>query len=263
MGTDFILPTHFAPGFWLMSYRKYFKVEQKLLLRPRHGEQDLERVETLTAFLLHPRGDSCDLRLPYESRPGEEFPFAKGMAVELSGEALGLGVRITGSFDRYLEQELVRIKLDPTLEVFQRRNHPRQDLLVGLRYTRGHGTLRTFRQQWKKNVRILAGKSNLEKLGSFPRCQVNLSEGGLRFAIKPPVVVADLCMVLLELEPKTPPVCALGEVVWVSDDGGQNQSGVQVGMQFINILKNDQQRLAEFMNRTSATTPIKSEANGH
>jgi len=247
-----------------MSYRKYFKNEQKLRLRPISGEQENERVETLTAFLLKARGDSCDLRLPYDSRPGEEFPFVPGMEVELIGEALGLGVRITGNFDHYLKSEQVRINLNQTLEVFQRRGHPRQDVKVGLRYTKGHGALRTFRQQWKKNVVILNGANDLKKLGAFPRCQVNLSQSGLRFAIKPPVQVADLCMVLLELEPETPPVCALGEVVWTTDTGEeQSQDSLQVGMQFINILKNDQKRIDNFLARSHPQSPAVTATTGN
>jgi len=228
-----------------MSYRKYFKNEQKLILRPVQDDEMAERVENLTVFLHEARQESCDLRLPYGSRPGEEYPFTEGMSVELSGEALGLGVRITGHFDRYFGDEIVRISLEPTLEVFQRRNHPRHEVRIGLRYTRGHGTLRTFRRQWDKNVHILAGSDHLQKLGSFPTCHVNLSEGGVRFAIRPPVEVADLCMILLELQQQAPPVCALAEVVWTSESA--EKGALEVGMRFINILKSDQKRIAEFL----------------
>ncbi|ORJ62416.1 hypothetical protein B5V00_03790 [Geothermobacter hydrogeniphilus] len=253
----------FTLRFRLMPYRKYFKTDQRLLLRPISGEQNTDRVETLTAFIVHARGDSCDLRLPYENRPGEEFPFTAGMEVELSGEALGLGVRITGRFERYLDPGQLRISIDPTLEVFQRRNHPRRDVRVGLRYTRGHGTLRTFRRQWEKNIRILAGRTDLKKLGGFPRCQVNLSQGGLRFTIRPPVEVADLCMILLELEPQSPPVCALAEVVWISDPGEEpNQHGLDVGMQFIDILKSDQKRIADFMSHATGQASSPAEVSG-
>jgi len=226
-----------------MPFRKYFRVDQKLLLRPISEASGQERVETLTAFFIQSNGDLFDLRLPYESPPGEGFPFNPGMPCELHSESIGLGLRLTGNFAEQVDPARIRIQVNQDLQAFQRRLHPRSNGRVGLQFTRGRGTLRSFRQQWEKNVRILEQNPDPTKLPTFSRSEVNISAGGIRFQLKPPALVADLCMVLIQLEPDSLPICTLGEIVWLAeiDDKGLQAAG----MQFIDILKRDQQRLAE------------------
>ncbi|WP_148896486.1 PilZ domain-containing protein [Geothermobacter ehrlichii] len=238
-----------------MPYSKYFRPDQKLLLRPLRDDQ--ERIENLSAYVVRLAEDVICLYFPYENRPGEEYPFEPEMPVELVGEALGLGIRITGNFQRQLDRDQVEIRLNNDLQAFQRRIHPRGDVTVGLRYTRGHGALRTFRSQWEKNVRILAGQRSLEKLGHFPRVAINLGTGGLRFAIKSSVQVADLCMVLIQLQPENTPICALAEVVWIAEEDDDQAEKRTAGLQFINILKSDQQKIETFLRetRTLAESP--------
>jgi len=238
-----------------MPYSKYFRPDQKLLLRPLRDDQ--ERVENLSVYVVRYQADEIRLYLPYGNRPGEEYPFEPDMPVELVGEVLGLGLRITGTVQRQLERDRIDVRLNNDLQAFQRRLHPRGDVTVGLRYTRGHGALRTFRGQWEKNVRLLADQRSLKKLGHFPRVAINLGTGGLRFAIRSPVQVADLCMVLIQLQPGTTPICALAEVVWIADEGDEQAEKRTAGLQFINILKSDQQKIEVFLrdNRAVAGDP--------
>ncbi len=235
-----------------MPYARYFRPDQKLTLRPVKTDTTSDVIEDLSAFVLQFENNRALLRLPYDNRPGEDYPFQPGMEVELVGEALGLGIRATGTLVTCPQRDQVEIELNPDLQAFQRRLHPRGDVRVGLRYTRGHGTLRTFRNQWEKNVRILTTKSALEKLGHFPRVDLNLGTGGIRFAIRPPVQVADLCMLLIQLTANESPICALAEVVWLAEEENENPSRRTAGLKFINILKSDQQRIEQFLKEQRA-----------
>lgn len=230
-----------------MNLTKYLKADQKLILKPGTKGTVEPALEYLTTFLLDARDDWCDLRLPYGKAPGEQFPFADDMPVELSGEALGLGIRIQGYFQHFLDPTTIRIRVEPDLELFQRRRYPRQDRMLGIRYTKGRDTLRSFREQWRKNVELLDKAVDLSRLGNFPRCRVNLSPSGIRIPIKPPIAEADLCLLLIELEENARPICVLAEVVWAGslDESGQ----LFAGMQYINIRTTDQQRIASLLNQ--------------
>jgi hypothetical protein len=141
------------------------------------------------------------------------------MPVELMGDAIGMGVRVLGEFDRYLDSNTIRIKVKPDLEMIQRRLYSRQDHTVGIRYTKARGTLRSYRDQWKKNIEHLEKTIDLSKLRNFPRNQVNISPSGSRIPVKPPIA----------------------EVAWL---GPQEDSEVLVaGMQFSNIRKSDLQHI--------------------
>ena len=168
------------------------------------------------------------------------------MAFELLGEALGLGVRLTGQFESGRDSRQIRIRHNGDLQLIRRRTFLRRDTTIGLRYTRGRGELLTFRTQWEKNTRILTGANALNKLPPFPRCRVNLSGGGLRLPLKGPVEPADLLLLILEIPDGKPPVCALGEVVWVGDASPEDR--LPAGVQFINILEADRRRLDQFVN---------------
>jgi len=228
-----------------LHYLKYFRIDQKITLRslappPPHG-----RVERLTVFLFAIGPGQFDLKLPYRLHPGEEFPFVPGMPFEILSESYGLGIRLTGMFNEQINNDLIRLTVYPDLQVFQRRQHARVDVSIGMRYTRGSGKLRTFQAQWERNVLAIQRGQDLSKLGEFPRCQTNLSAGGIGFHLKKPARTADLCLLLMELEPQTPPICALAEIVWFFEI--KDVEWWRCGLQYINILESDQQRLDKFV----------------
>lgn len=228
-----------------MPYSKYFKPGQKLLLRALAAGSEQERFDALTGYLRSQDAEHLELDLPYRVKDGEGYPFQPGMAFELLGEALGLGVRLTGSFESERNSEQVRIRHNGDLQLIRRRTFRRRDATIGLRYTRGRGELLTFRTQWEKNTRILNQANGLGKLPPFPRCRVNLSGGGMRLALKGPVETADLLLLILEIPDGKAPVCTLGEVVWVGDESPEGRR--QAGVQFINILEADRRRLDQFV----------------
>lgn len=221
-----------------MVYARYFKPGQKILLRVTEPPG---RFEALTAIFHDSGSGYFELTLTSQAREEENYPFTAGMPLELMSDHLGLGLRLSGRFQEQLAGNRIRVELISDLQVFQRRLHRRLDTQVGLRYTKGRGTLRSFREQWEKNLQILEKTADFSKLPPFPRTRVNLSAGGLRFDVTPPVEVADLCLILLQLEPAGRPICALAEIVWLSEpEEGRRRIA---GMQFIGILDADQKRI--------------------
>lgn len=223
-----------------MSYMKYFKSGQKILLTATSSESLPSRTDSLTAYLQDSGKGSFDLLLPYGGREEESYPFVEEMPFTLTSEAYGLGLKLSCRYAARQDKDVIRVHIDDNLQVFQRRGFPRIDIETGLRYTKGRGALRTFREQWEKNIRILHGTGDLSKLGTFPRRSINLSSGGLRFGIKGPVEVADICLVLIDYG-QAPPICSLTEVVWVKET--ESAERFNTGMRFVSLLDSDLKRL--------------------
>jgi c-di-GMP-binding flagellar brake protein YcgR len=239
-----------------MRYSKYFKSEQKIFLRSLTADATSGRLDALTVYFHEEHGDYFDLLLPYQTREEENFPFSPEMPFEILSDAMGLGVRLTGNFVEQRRQDLIRLRMNNDLQIFQRRLASRLDVTVGLRYTKGQGTLRSFREQWGKNVRILQNTKDFSKIPPFPRTRVNLSNGGIRFQIKPPIKIADLCLLLLKLEENEAPLCALAEVVWLDEEEVQGRRFA--GMQFLSILEADQKRIVDFIKKAAPASGEKS-----
>lgn len=239
-----------------MNVGKYFKSGQKILLRPLAPDDRAGGDESLTVYFRDFSRGAFELELPYRLQQGEDDPFAAGLALELLSDAFGVGIRATG---RYLDSpapHLIRVESTAELAIFQRRIKPRADLKLGLRFSRGLGKLRTFREQWRRNVQILAEGKDFSRLGPAPRCAVNLSASGIRFQVKAPVEPAELFLLLLEPAVDEAPICALAEVVWTGPVRGTQ---VDVGMRFINILDNDQKRIDRLIKEALAGTPSPTE----
>jgi hypothetical protein len=225
--------------------KRYFKNGQKIILRTLtpDGYQPPQLL-SLTAYFRESRPGFFDLHLPYELKEGEEYPFAVGTRFEIQSDTLGLGLRLTGRFQEWRSRDLIRVAVENDLHVFQRRVHPRLDATIGLRFTRGRGVLRTFHEHWRKNANVLQLETASSKLGDLPRTRVNLSPGGIRFKLKAPVEVADLALMVLELEPAQRAICVLAEVMWAGEAREERQTA---GMRFINILEADLKRIEEFI----------------
>lgn len=213
----------------MQQYTKYFRPEQKVQLRLLNPTND--STEALTLYFATHGPGYFDLIFPYKNREGEEFPLTPGMEMEITTESLGIGVKMNVSFIEYGgENNIIRVKVVSDLKVFQRRTQPRVDILCGVRFTRGQGGLRSFREQWFKNIKIIE-QTKVEDLPPFSQIHINLSATGLRLAIKPPVERADLFLILVQLNPKDKPVCLLCETVWagaVRDDDGRIFCGMNI-----------------------------------
>lgn len=227
-----------------MLYQRYFKNGQKLLLNALDRSDD-SRTELLSATMEGGDGDLFTLSLPYSADATEQYPFAVGRPFEISSEALGLGIRVTGSIEQKIDGQRLSLKINPDLQMFQRRNQPRLDCKLGIRISRGQGSLKMLRATWEKHIQVLQSPNAPTKLEGFHLCPLNLSSGGIRFALRAPVAAAELCLLLIDLQQATPPICALAEVVWTRPE--QDEAIVSSGMRFINILAADQQRIDRYI----------------
>lgn len=228
-----------------MLYPKYFKTGQKVQLRAIQPPPPEGRNELLSAVLEAGGSNYFDLLLPYGPDAAHQYPFREEMPFELSTDSMGLGAKVTVTFKETLSGNTIRVLVMPDLQMFQRRAQPRIDCTIGIRFTRTQKSLQTLRQTWEKNASILTNAKTPPALQGFNLCQLNLSPGGIRFQLQPPAEPADICLMLLDLGDDKAPICALTEIIWVT---GKNENNtLNAGMQFIDILEQDQQRISRFI----------------
>jgi len=241
-----------------MPLAKYFKAGQKVTLRalPTAG-QGVAFVDALTCYLLDAGRGYIDLRLPYRVAPGEEYPFNGEVTFEVLADAMGMGIRLTGTFEKKLATGRIRLKHNADLQMIRRRLSARCDVTLEVGLTKSQGKLLSFRRQWEKNARSLSQATDLSKIPRFSRFNINLSASGIGMMAKLPVEQADIYMFLINLDDKKPPICALGEVVWRStrEENGQ----CKTGFQFLNILESDQKRLTTFVASKNSYVPDQEE----
>lgn len=229
-----------------MIYQRYFKTGQTILLTALEHNND-GRTDLLSATIDSGDDDTFNISLPYSDDAADQYPFTAGMPFEISSEALGLGIRVTGQFEKKIDGKIITLKINNDLQMFQRRNTPRLDCKVGIRFTRGQGALKALRNTWEKNIHVLHSPDAPLIFEGFNPCQVNLSSGGIRFNLRPPVNPAELCLILINLEDGKVPICTLAEVAWVRPEN--NETIMVSGMRFINILEEDQKRITNFIRK--------------
>ncbi len=228
-----------------MIYQKYFKTGQKVQLRAKQPPPPEGRNELLSAVLENGDANHFDLFLSYGPEAIRDYPFREDMRFELSADALGLGIKVSVAFLESLSDNRIRVLVLPDLQMFQRRVEQRLDCTIGIRFTRGQKSLHALRQTWEKNASILLNSRTAPVLQGFSPCQLNLSPGGIRFALHPPAELSDICLMLLDLGDNKPPICALAEIIWLS--GNTPEGTLRAGMQFIDILEQDQKRIVRFI----------------
>ncbi len=228
-----------------MSLKKYFKEEQKILLRVLTGTEEEKKVDALTCYLQNQGAGFVDVSIPYGADRSESYPFDPDIKFEILSDSMGVGIRLTGHYEKHLRNDVVRIRHNSDLQLIHRRVEDRRSEVLELGYTKGKGKLRSFRQQWEKNVKILENVKDTSKLPKFPKVEVNISMTGVGFKIKTPIEIADLCLLFINLDDGLPPVCTMTEVVWRSDD--ESGGRCMTGFQFLNILEADMKRIRKFV----------------
>jgi len=229
-----------------MIHQRYFKNGQRILLTLQQQENN-GRKEYLTAIVNGGDESSFIVSLPYSEDAAHQYPFTAGMKFEISSDSMGLGVRVSAEFKRQLDGKRISLLVKDDLQMFQRRNSPRIDCKLGIRFTRGQGALKALRKTWEKNIKLLHSPDAPLIFEGFKPCWVNLSSGGIRFNLRPPVSPAELCLLLLNLDDGKVPICALAEIIWTRPEN--DETIIVSGMRFINILEEDQQRISKFINQ--------------
>jgi hypothetical protein len=229
-----------------MIHQRYFKNGQRILLTLQEQDQ-AGRKECLTAIINGGDESNFVVSLPYSEDAADQYPFAPDMPFEISSESMGLGVRVSGKFSKQIDGQRIALQINDDLQMFQRRNSPRLDCKIGIRFTRGQGALKALRKTWEKNIALLHSPDAPLIFEGFKPCYVNISSGGIRFNLRPPVNQAELCLLLLNLDDGKVPICTLAEIIWTRPEN--DETILVSGMRFINILEQDQQRISSFIRK--------------
>jgi c-di-GMP-binding flagellar brake protein YcgR len=222
------------------------QIGQKVSLHVLTDETDAPgHLDALTGHLHSLGRQTLDLRIPYRTTANESYPFKEGMQFEIMTDSMGVGIQLTGTFEKMLGSNLIRIKHNNDLQMIRRRLSPRLDLTLEIGYTRSGGKLRSFREQWKKYVRMIEQTEDPDKIPKVPEKKVNISASGIGMFVAPPNELADIGMFLINLRDEGKPICALAEVIW---KGKRSEGGkVSTGFQFLNIMDRDKKRIEAFV----------------
>lgn len=233
----------------MMNFQRYFKPEQQILLRVDNANNQENRTELLTVYVISSEQNTLIVSLPYGADAVDQYPFHKDLLFEITTESLGMGVRASGSFVKKISGNQFALTLNPDLQMFQRRISQRLDCQLGIRFSRAAKTLQTMREIWERNLEVLYSPEAPLIFEGFKSSRVNISSGGIRLSITPPANQGELCLILINLEDGKPPICAIAEVVWSCM---QDDVAVTAGMRFINILGDDQQRIDQYIHKSTS-----------
>lgn len=229
-----------------MKYQRYFKPEQQLLLRVENDIHQDGRTELMTVNVVSCEDTTLTVSLPYGADAVDQYPFHEDMPFEITGEAIGMGIRTSATFAGKVSGSEFKLSLNSDLQAFQRRISARFDCQLGVRFSRAAKTLQTMREIWERNLEVLYSPEAPLIYEGFQQARVNISSGGIRLSIKPPGDQGELCLIMINMEDGKPPVCAIAEVVWVCM---QDENALTAGMRFINILGDDQKRIDDYISK--------------
>ena len=181
-----------------MPLKKYMKAGQKISLRVINEESDgPAHLDALTTYLHGLGRQYLDLTIPYRTSAEERYPFRDGMTFEILTSAMGVGIQLTGTLEKVSGPDRIRIQHNNDVQMIRRRLAPRLDVNLEIGYTKSGGKLRTFRDQWKKYVRMIEQTDDLSKLPKVPRKKANISASGIGLMVAPPIEKSDIGMFLI------------------------------------------------------------------
>jgi c-di-GMP-binding flagellar brake protein YcgR len=164
------------------------------------------------------------------------------MTYKLTSESMGDGIQIIADLVSVTANNVFHLKLQGSLEMYQRRQSPRIDTTIKEFQIRRDTSLAVYRKEFKRIMDAMCAKGirpNL-KLEDAP---VNLSVGGLRIAVETQEQVSPLSMFFLDLDAGRPLVCAVAELVWKR----HVKDKLVCGYRFMQINKSDQERISRFV----------------
>jgi len=228
-------------------YSRYFTPGQKLQVQTVRNDNLPARRESMNVVFTNYELGYFDVAIPQAWPVNEGSPFAEGRALEIISEKYGLWFKSTASFHSQPSDRRIRLRMNNDLCIFRHRPKIRVEAQVGLRYSAQRGNLSTFHRQWRQQIDKLTSTAAALTAPTFARGRVNLSASGIRMPIHDTVQKNDLCLLMLALEDTDEPICTLTEVIWTTPR--QEEQGLHAGLQFLNILQQDQQRIEQFVQR--------------
>lgn len=233
-------------------FNKHFKPGQKVLIHLTNPDNGDDRIENFSASCQSVANGILSLDLSYDIDPDIFFPNTN---MSIVSESLGMGVKAHTYFHAQPKDNSIQLRFNGDLQFFQRRPSARLMVPIGLRYNRITDNLSLARQQWQEHIHKLT-HTPLNNLPPLPCGMVNLSNGGIRLGFRNTINKGQLCLLLLQIEPGTMPICTLAEVVWTHTK--PNSTACTAGLQFLAMMAEDKKRLEAFI-RASRLTMRKQE----
>ncbi len=225
-----------------MNYTTYFARGQKVFLINTSPDRDSNLFEAFSATVVAADNKQFVLRTRYPLHHGELHILKPGMRFKITTESYGSGVQFVGVVHSVNGRDFI---VHPTgqLEMYQRSQVPRMDLILDFRTFTRSAPLTFFRQEWERYQGKLSASST-EKL-ELTSGEINLGAGGFRHIIDKSEPYSDLAMVFIDLEQGTPPICAVAELLWRRSLPDEDK--IAVGQRFILIRKADQERIQAYI----------------
>lgn len=231
-----------------MNYDRYFAHGQRVFLINISENRDLSVYESVTATVVKSNETKITLRAPYRLFSGDRPNFAPGSMFKLTTESLGMGIQLCAELADTPDMETMIVQPVGNMEIYQRRSAIRIDTKLPFLHVPQKSSLSAFRQEWKRVVNDL--QNPVPPKLRMQIADLSISVGGIRFETSSPPT--PLSIVVVDLDDNKSPVCAVVELVWHKKD--KDTESYICGHRFLEILKEDQARLAEFTEKSSAST---------
>ena len=103
-----------------MPLKKYMKAGQKLSLRVlTEGAESAGHLDALTGYLHGLGRETLDLKIPYRTSSEERYPFKEGMKFEIMTNSMGVGIQLTGTFEKMIGTGQIRIRHNNDLQMIR------------------------------------------------------------------------------------------------------------------------------------------------
>lgn len=222
-------------------FNKHFKPGQKVLIHLTHPDKGDDRIENISASCQMVENGLLTLKLPYQM-DSSDLSAKDNMTIVT--ESMGLGLKARVFYHYQPDETSIQLRFDGDLQFFQRRPSARLNVPIGIRYSKTVDNFSLAHQQWQQHIHKLANIPP-HAIPKLPCGMVNLSNGGIRLGFKKSINKTQLCLLLLQTEPETSPICTIGEVVWTHAKG--DNTPCTAGLQFIAMMAEDQKRLDQFI----------------
>ena len=223
-----------------MHYDRYFSHGQQVYLINISQTRDESVYQSLSATVISSKDHHITVKTPYRLFSNNSAPFELGMQFKLSTESFGVGVQLRTELTATPAQEILELTPIGEMEIYQRRKMPRADVTLPFLHVQQKSSLAAFKREWRRVVNDLHQPTPPQL--KLQETALNISAGGIRFDLGS--APTPLAMVVVDLQDGAAPVCAVTELIWQKI---RQEDGLFIcGHRFLEILKEDQARLALF-----------------
>lgn len=226
-----------------MNYSKYFTSGQRVFLINVDKTRETTIYDSFSATVRACTDEYLDLSPAYKLSADGSCPYSTGTYFKITTESFNMGVEIFASFENSPRSDVLRFIPKGALEIYQRRQSQRVDATLPCLNVPQKSSLTAFRREWNRVVADL--HSDTPPKLKLVDTQINISAGGMRMDLSGEP--ANLSIMVVDLNDEKPPVCVIAEMVWSREQPDSDL--IRCGYRFVNILKEDQKRILDFVDR--------------